>query len=69
MFDRFPPPNKILQVLVNISQKFYCREEAWAMQELFIKKRKKRVEKMDKCLNYQNNGYLDARLKKEKIDE
>jgi hypothetical protein len=28
------------------------------------KKREKSIEKMDKCLNYQNNGYLDARLKK-----
>jgi len=28
------------------------------------KKRKERIEKMDKCPNYQNNGYLDARLKK-----
>jgi hypothetical protein len=27
-----------------ISQKFCCRKEAWAMQKLFIKK-KKRVEK------------------------
>ena len=36
------------------------------MQKLFIKKeRKKKVlEKMDKCPNYQNNGYFDARLKK-----
>ena len=29
----------MFQVLVNISQKFYCRKEAWAMQTLFIKKR------------------------------
>jgi hypothetical protein len=36
------PPNKMLQVLVAISQKFYCREKAWAMQKLFIKKKKKK---------------------------
>ena len=28
----------MLHVFVTISQKFYCREEAWTMQELFIKK-------------------------------
>jgi hypothetical protein len=32
------------------------------------KKREKSIEKMDKCPNYQNNGYLDVRLKKEKKD-
>ena len=38
------------------------------MQELFIKKReeKKSIKKMDKCPNYQNNGYLDASLKRKK---
>ena len=29
----------MLQVFVTISQKFYCREETWVMQKLFIKKR------------------------------
>ena len=43
----------MLQVLVAISQIFYYRKEAWAMQKLFMKKRKKkRDEKMDKCLRY-----------------
>ena len=44
----------MLQVLVNISQKFYYREEARAIQELFIKKEKKKkvLQKMDKCPNY-----------------
>ena len=32
----------MLQVLVAISQKFYYREEAWAMQKLFIKKEEER---------------------------
>ena len=35
------------QVLVAISQKFYCIKEAWAMQKLFRKKRKKVEKKMD----------------------
>ena len=40
----------MLQVLVAISQKFYCRKEAWAMQKLFIrkKKREKRKKKLRK---------------------
>ena len=40
------------------------------MQELFIKKEKKReLKKMDKCPNYQNNGYLDARLRKREMNK
>jgi hypothetical protein len=39
----------MLQVLVIISQKFGCREEACAMQKLF--RTRKKVEK-DKCLRY-----------------
>ena len=35
----------MLQVLVAISQKFRCKEEAWAMQELFIKKERKELKK------------------------
>ena len=34
----------MLQVHVVVSQKVYCREEAWAMQKLFIKKEKKKEE-------------------------
>jgi hypothetical protein len=30
------------------------------------KTEKRVLKKIDKCPNYQNNGYLDARLKKEK---
>jgi hypothetical protein len=53
MLDRFfHLPNKCSKVLVAISQKFCCREEAWAMQKLFIKNKKKELEKMDKCLIY-----------------
>ena len=57
----------MLQVLVTISQKFCCRKEAWGYAKVIYEKkdRKKRFEKkMDKCPNYQNNGYLDAHLKK-----
>ena len=46
----------MLQVLVAISQKFCCRNKAWAMQKLFRKKeeKKKKVEKKwtQKCLRY-----------------
>jgi hypothetical protein len=36
------------------------------MQELFIKKRRKSIEIMDKCPKYENNGYLDALHEKRK---
>jgi hypothetical protein len=55
MLNRFfHPPNKCSIALVAISQKFCCREEAWAMHKLFIKKRRKRKElvKIDKCPRY-----------------
>ena len=61
----------MLQVLVAISQKFCCRKEAWGYAKLIHKKKKeekkrKSIEKMDKCPYYKNNGYLDARLKKKR---
>jgi hypothetical protein len=34
--------------------------------ERVIKKREKSIEKMGKCLNYQNKGYIDAHLKKKR---
>ena len=39
----------MLEVLVAISQKFYCRKEAWAIQKLFIKKRRRK--------KLRNNGH------------
>ena len=36
----------MLQVLVAISKKFYCRKEAWGYAKVIHKKRKRR-EKMD----------------------
>ena len=59
----------MLEVLVAISQKFYCRKEPWAMQKLFRKKEKKRKKKLRKnahksVRDIENNGYFDVRLKK-----
>ena len=49
----------MLQIPVTISQKFCCREEAWAMQKLFIKKEEKEsTEKMDKCPRYPKQWVL-----------
>ena len=53
----------MLQVLVAISQSFVAEKRHGAMQKLFIKKRKK-VEKWTSVRDIENNGYLDARLKK-----
>ena len=39
-------------IFVAISQKFCCRKEAWGSAKVLHKKRKERVEKMDKCLRY-----------------
>ena len=43
-------------------------QEAWAMQKLFIKerRRKKSIEKWTSVRDIKNNGYLDARLKKKR---
>ena len=38
----------MLQVLIAISQKFYCRKETWGYAQVIHKKgRKKRIEKID----------------------
>ena len=37
----------MLQVLVTISQKFYCKKEAWGYAKVIHKKRKKELKKMD----------------------
>ena len=60
----------MLQVFVAISQKFYCRKEAWPMKKLFKKKRRKEKKGLRKnghksVRDIENNRYLDARLKKE----
>jgi hypothetical protein len=48
----------MLQFLYIISQIFYIKEACGYAKE--------RIEKMDKCLKYQNNGYFDARLEKKR---
>ena len=62
----------MLQVLVAISQKFCCRKEAWALQKLFMKKRKKGWEKMDKCPRYLKQWILRCpprKKRKEKLNK
>ena len=54
----------MLQVLVAISQKFCCKKEAWGYAKVIHKKRKK--EKMDKCLRYGKQWVLRCSPKKEK---
>jgi hypothetical protein len=62
----------MLQDLVAISQKFCCRKETWGYAKVIHKKRKekKKVEKKwTSVRDIQNNGYLDARLKKKERDK
>ena len=59
----------MLQVLVAISQKFCYRKETWGYAKVIHKKTKREKQKRDgkKWTNVQdieNNGYLDAHLKK-----
>ena len=65
----------MLQILVAISQKFWCSQKKHeAMQKLFMKRRKKRkreksVEKMDKCLRYIKQWVLRCPPKKEEMNK
>jgi hypothetical protein len=52
----------MLQVLVAISQKFCCQKEAWALQKLFIKNKRK----MDKCPRYLKQWVLRCSPEKKK---
>jgi hypothetical protein len=57
----------MLQVLVVISQKFCCREEACGYAKVIHKKRvkmKKRIGIMDKCLRYPKQWVLRCPPKK-----
>ena len=56
----------MLQVLITISQKFYCRKETWGYAKVIHKKEKKRVEKMDKCPRYLKQWVLRYPPKKER---
>ena len=42
----------MLQVLVDISQKFCCRKEAWGYAKVIHKKEEEKVKKIDKCPRY-----------------
>ena len=61
----------MLQVLVSYLSKFCCRKETWGYAKVIHKKRKKRVEKMDKCPRYLKQWVLRCppEKKKRKIDE
>jgi hypothetical protein len=55
----------MLQVLVAISQKFYCRKEAYGYAKVIHKNRNKRVEKkIDKCPRYLKQWILRCLPKK-----
>ena len=55
----------MLQVLITISQKFYCRKETWGYAKVIHKKRKKE-KKWTSVRDIENNGYSDACLKKKR---
>jgi hypothetical protein len=56
----------MLIVLVTISQSFIAEKRYGAMQKLFIKKEEKKLRKNrhKSVQDIENNGYLDAHLKK-----
>ena len=54
----------MLQVLVAISLKFYCRKEGWGYAKVIHKKRKKVEKKMDKCPRYLKQWVLRCPSKK-----
>ena len=58
----------MLQVLANVSLKKFQlqKEEAWAMQKLFIKEKESIGKKWTSVRDIENNGYSDARLKRKK---
>ena len=55
----------MLEVLVAISLKFYYRKKAWGYAKVIHKKRRrKKMKKWTSVRDIENNGYLDAHLKK-----
>jgi hypothetical protein len=50
----------MLHILVTISQKFYCRKEAWGYAKVIHKKRKKRRREKKKL---RKNGQVSEMLK------
>ena len=61
----------MLQVLVAISQSFVVEKRHGAMQKLFIKKEKKRrrFEKIDKCLKYLKQWVLRCPPEKKEMNK
>ena len=59
----------MLQVLVAISQNLYCKKETWGYAKVIHKKRRKRDEKMDKCLRYLKQWVLRCPPEKKQRDE
>ena len=65
----------MLQVLVNISiEKFCCRKETWGYAKEKVRKKKQKNKKSWKnghksVWDIENNGYLDARLKKREMNK
>ena len=61
----------MLQVIVNVTLKsFNYRKEAWAMQKLFIKERKRKsIEKMDECPRYLKQWVLRCPSKKREMNK
>ena len=57
----------MLQVLVAISLKFCHRKEKWGYAKVIHKKKKKKSvkKKWTSVRDIENNGYSDARLKKD----
>ena len=53
--------------------KFYCRKETWGYAKVIHKKRKEKEKRDEKkwtsVRDIENNGYSDARLKKEKMNK
>ena len=55
---------------MSLLKSLIAEREAWAMQKLFIKERKRKsIEKMDKCPRYLKQWVLRCLLKKRRIKE
>ena len=63
----------MLQILVAISQKHCYRKETWGYAKVIHKKRKEKEKRDEKkwtsVRDIENNGYSDARLKKEEMNK
>jgi hypothetical protein len=57
-------PNKCSNILVTVSQKFYCRKETCGYTKVIHKKEKKVLEKMEKCPRYLKQWVLRCPFEK-----